>query len=212
MMPGSHIDEPQTIGAYIRELDAALSGPSRWKRRVLDETRDGLFCDLESAESEREVVSAWGPVNWVAAEFNVTGRFLLGRRMAWHVLQWLPVIIVSWALVVQLSPTPWPHEPRLITWMVPLLSACVVATVAGSVQLIRRTASRRRHPELTGIGSVCVGIGVGVLCLVVLLGYRLNASHWHIYWPAVCLSITLTIGLLATVIGKLRHLMRPVGA
>lgn len=208
MRAGLEIDEPQTIESYLRHLENALSGPAGWKRRVLAETEDGLLCEIEDSPSEREVIRRWGPVDLVAADFNESGNVLRARRMAWQILQWMPILIVGWALVVELSPDPWPSEPALIRFVAPVLFACVAAAVTGSVQLVRRSATAR--PQPWGIVSACSGVGLGILCLAVLLGFRLDASRWHIFWPAALVSAALTLGVLATVIGNARHLVKPI--
>jgi hypothetical protein len=52
----------------------------------------------------------------------------------------------------------------------------------------------------------------GVICIVVLLINRLDASHWNIFWPGACVSAVVTVGLLVAVIRNTRHLIKPVAA
>jgi hypothetical protein len=203
-------EEPQTIESYLRELDAALSGPGHWRRRVIDETEDFLRCDLDETPSERAVLERWGSVQAVAAGFNETGRLLSARRMAWQILQWLPILIVGWALVVELSPDPFPHETMLIRWVAPMLFASVVVACIGSAQLIRSVTSRRAEP--VGAATACGGVVSGVICIVALLINRLDASHWHIFWPAAAGAGMITVGLLVAVIRNARHLIKGVAA
>lgn len=203
MRTGQQTEEPQTIEAYLKALDASLCGPRSWKRRVL-ETEDGLFSDLEDAGTEREAILRWGPVAVIAAQFNESGLVVRARRMGWQILQWLPMLAIGWALVVQLSPDPWAHEPMLIRVVAPLLFASATAAVIGSVQLVRRGSGKL---EPAGVISACTGVGLGVLCIVVLLAYRLDASGWKIFWPAACASATVTVGLVVAVFQNARHLL-----
>jgi hypothetical protein len=173
--------------------------------RVLDEVADGLLSELEGVACASEVIRRWGPPDKVAAEFNVAGCLVRARRMACQVLQWLPVLIVGWALVVELSPDPWPSEPVLIRWLAPLLFTCVVVTVAGAARL-----SWRLTPGAgarTGIAAVFAGVSMGVTCIAVLLMYRIEASDFHVFWPGVCASGTVTLGFLALVASDMRHLL-----
>jgi hypothetical protein len=191
--------------AYLTEIANALHGPRQWKMRVLDEVADGLLSELEGVACASEVIRRWGPPDKVAAEFNVAGCLVRARRMACQVLQWLPVLIVGWALVVELSPDPWPSEPVLIRWLAPLLFTCVVVTVAGAARL-----SWRLTPGAgarTGIAAVFAGVSMGVTCIAVLLMYRIEASDFHVFWPGVCASGTVTLGFLALVASDMRHLL-----
>jgi len=193
------IAPPETIKTYLRDLDDALRGPRDWKRRVLAETEDGLRSELDLAENRAEcdVVLSWGPVEDVAPPFNESGCAIRARRMAWHILQYLPILVVGWALVVRLSPDPWAAEPTLIWWVAPLLFASTVAAIVGSVQLVRRSVPS--GGGLRGVVSACAGVGMGVLCLAVLLCYRLVASHWHVFWLGTITTGALTLALLSIV-------------
>ncbi|MEU5311954.1 hypothetical protein [Streptomyces sp. NPDC021562] len=200
-----HGDRTLTIDVYLDQLDGRLRGPRAWRRRVLDEIRDGLLCEVEGGCSEPEAVSRWGSVGLVAAELNECGRIARCRRMARMVLRGVPFLAVGWFLAVVLSPDPWAAEPGLIRWVAPALFASVAATVAGSVWLLRRAPTARR--PMDGVAGVATGVVLAVLCLCVLLVYRLDASHGHMYWPAVCFSGTMTTGLLIGVFSEARRLM-----
>lgn len=199
------IDRTWTIDVYLAQLDGRLRGPRAWRRRVLDEVRDGLLCEVEGGRSEPEAVSRWGPVGLVAAEFNECGRIVRCRRMARMILRGVPFLAVGWLLAVVLSPDPWAGEPGLIRWVAPALFASVAATVAGSFWLLRRAPTARR--PMDGVAGVATGVVLAVMCLCVLLVYRLDASHGHMFWPAVCFSGTLTVGLLIGVFFEARRLM-----
>jgi hypothetical protein len=207
---------PDTIEAYLSQLAAALYGPREWKRRVLAETEDGLRCEfdaliedgLPAVDAAARTLRDWGDVHAVAAEFNVSGRALWARRMARNILQWTPILVIGWGLVVQLSPDPWRAEPVLISWLVPLLFAAMVAAVVGSVQLARRAArSALSGGEMRGVACACAGVGVGVAVLLILFCYRLVASGWHMYWPGSIVSGALTMLLLASVVFDAWHLL-----
>lgn len=202
------IAPPETVKAYLRDLDDALRGPRDWKKRVLAEIEDGMLSELELAadRAECDVIHSWGPVEDVAPSFNESGRAIRARRMAWHILQYMPILVVGWALVVRLSPDPWASEPTLIWWVAPLLFASTVAAVAGAVQLVRRSVPSERGPR--GIVSACAGVGMGVLCLAVLLCYRLVASHWHVFWLGTVITGVLTLALLSIVGYDAWHLSR----
>lgn len=207
---GVRNDESLTIDAYLDQLGRRLRGPREWRRRVLEETRDGLLCELDSGCSEPQAIDRWGPVGLVAADFNESGRVVRCRGVARMVLGWIPVLAVGWFLVVALSPDPWAGEPELIQWVAPALFASVAATVVGSLWLLRRTLGGRRPTD--GVAAIATGVVLGVMCLCVLLAYRLDASHGHVFWPAVCLSGTLTVGLLTRLAYEMRHVFKKTGA
>ncbi|PPK63849.1 hypothetical protein V5P93_005722 [Actinokineospora auranticolor] len=202
-MTARHIGEPQTIVEYLRALDPALRGPCDWRGRVLAEVEDGLRCEAEALGSESAAIEAWGPVSLVAAGFAESGQVFRARRLAKHVLVRLPLLIVGWALVVALSPDPWPQEPAVVHWVAPVLFAATAAAFIGALQLIRRGG-----PTNAGVVSACVGVGVGVVCVAVLLVNRIEAAGGHLFWPAAVASAALTVTLVVGVATHARHLLR----
>lgn len=197
----SEFDPRPSIDAYVHELGDALRGPRSWRQRVLAETRDGMFSELDEHPdlAERDVVTSWGPVDEIARDFNKTGHVLVARRLAWNLLRFIPVLAIGWGLVVQLSPDPWRAEPTLIGWVAPLLFVSTAIAILGAGQATRGSASRgRTGGETRGVILSCVGMAVGVACLAVLLSYRLLASHGHIFWPGTIVTgaLTLTVSIM----------------
>jgi hypothetical protein len=211
---GHRIDPPvHTIDSYLRELRSSLRGPAGWRRRVLIETEEGLRADFAAARdqgepvTEGEIVRDWGSPGEIAAEFNESARRLRARHMAVRIMQLLLPAIPGWALTVWLSPDPWPTEPVLVMWFVPVLFASVVAAIVGATRLIRSgTAGESVDP----VSVVCAGVGVaaGMVAILVLFFYRLQAANGHFFWPTTIYAGLLSVTLLVLVVSDLRHLSR----
>lgn len=214
MTAGHRFDPPvHTIDSYLRELTLSLRGPAGWRRRVLIEIEEGLRADLDARQAagepvtEGDIAADWGSPWEIATEFNESARRLRARHMAVRIMQLLPPAIPGWALTVWLSPDPWPSEPVLVTWVVPVLFAGVVAAIVGAARLIRSGAAGE---SVDPASVVCAGTGVGagMVAILVLFFYRWQAADGHFFWPTTIYAGLLSVTLVVLVIGDLRHLSR----
>lgn len=214
MIAGRRVDPPvHAIDRYLRELESSLRGPGGWRRRVLVEIEDGLRADLAAVRetgdpiTEGDIVREWGEPGTIAAEFNESAQRLRARRMAVWIMRLLLPAIPGWALTVWLSPDPWPHEPVLVKWFVPVLLAGVAAAVVGATRLILPGNASR---SVDGASVVCAGtgIGAGTVAVLVLFFYRLQAANGHFFWPTAIYAGLLSFALVVLVVSDLRHLGR----
>ena len=76
------------VEAYLSELSALLSGPARWRARIVAEIRDDVLCELEARLADGQpapaaavaVVDGAGAARVVAARFaEVRARWSVGR-------------------------------------------------------------------------------------------------------------------------------------
>lgn len=201
------------IDRYLRELESSLRGPGGWRRRVLIEIEDGLRADLAAGQeagdpiTEDDIVREWGEPGTIAAEFNESAQRLRARRMAMRIVQLLLPTIPGWALTVWLSPDPWPHEPVLVMWFAPVLFASVAVAVAGAARLIL-PGNASRSVDRVSVLCAGTGIGAGMVAILVLFFYRLQAANGHFFWPTAIYAGLLSVTLVVLVISDLRHLGR----
>lgn len=93
-----------TVVPYLADLDAALVGPSRARRDLLQEARDHLDdatdaylrAGYETAEAERQAVVDFGTLDEVAPAFQTTLAVASARRTAWLLLAVLTVQPFVW--------------------------------------------------------------------------------------------------------------------
>jgi hypothetical protein len=210
VIAGRRVDPPvHAIDRYLRELESSLRGPGGWRRRVLIEIEDGLRADLAGGSiTDADIVREWGEPRTIAADFNEAAQRLRARRMAMRIMQLLLPAIPGWALSVWLSPDPWPHEPVLVKWFVPVLLAGAAAAVVGATRLI--WAGNANKP-VDGTSVLCAGtgIGTGTVAVLVLFFYRLQAANGHFFWPTTIYAGVLSLTLVVLVVRDLRHLGPP---
>ena len=101
---GSAMISDMSVAPYIVELDAALAGPRRARRDLLQEARDHL-ADATDAylrggydrpEAERQAVADFGAVDEVAPAFQTTLAVAASRRTAWLLLAILSIQPFIW--------------------------------------------------------------------------------------------------------------------
>ena len=96
--------EPMTVAPYLAELDAALAGPRRVRRDLLQEASDHLDDATDAylrggysrAEAERQAVTDFGTIDEVAPAFQTTLAVAASRRTAWILLGVLMVQPFAW--------------------------------------------------------------------------------------------------------------------
>ncbi len=85
------LDGMSAADSYVVALDAALVGPSRVRRGLVQEARDHLDdasaayrrAGYERAESERRAITDFGDLDEIVPAFQTTLAVAAGRRTAW---------------------------------------------------------------------------------------------------------------------------------
>lgn len=93
-----------TVAPYLADLDAALAGPRRLRRDLLQEARDHLDDATDAylrggydrAEAERQAVADFGTLDEVAPAFQTTLAVSASRRTAWLLLAVLAIQPLLW--------------------------------------------------------------------------------------------------------------------
>jgi hypothetical protein len=102
--PESAMIGPMTVGPYLAELDAALAGPRRVRRDLLQEARDHLTdatdayrrAGYDAVEAERQAVTDFGTVDEIAPAFQTTLAVAASRRTTWLLLAGLMIQPFVW--------------------------------------------------------------------------------------------------------------------
>ena len=101
---GSAMISDMSVAPYIAELDAALAGPRRARRDLLQEARDHLTDATDAylrggydrPEAERQAVADFGTVDEVAPAFQTTLAVAASRQTAWLLLAILSIQPFIW--------------------------------------------------------------------------------------------------------------------
>lgn len=106
------------IDSLIRDLNRALHGPARTKRRLLDEARAGLLdaadayasAGFDRADATRRAVAEFGTVAELAPVFQAELDITRLRATSTALLLFLPVLVPFANLA-------WDHNPQLLSDM-----------------------------------------------------------------------------------------------
>jgi hypothetical protein len=102
--PESAMIGSMTVAPYLAELDAALAGPRRVRRDLLQEARDHLTDATDAylrggydrAEAEHQAVADFGTVDEIAPAFQTTLAVAGARRTSWLLLAVLMIQPFAW--------------------------------------------------------------------------------------------------------------------
>lgn len=135
-----------TVTDYIDDLDRALRGPARAKRRLLGEATAGIedaadayeTAGLEPARAADRALADFGTVAQVGAAFQEELDVAAARRTATVHMISAPLLVGVWKTIWHLNP----YEPRHVSALViaiglALAGAVGVTCVAGAATLLR---------------------------------------------------------------------------
>lgn len=147
------------IASYADSLDAALVGPRRVKRGLVDEARDHLVDATEAYaeagydddEAAAMAVADFGPIEEIAPAFQTTLAVAASRRTAWVMLAILGAQPFIWDGGLQLAENANAHPPSMALYA--FLDASI--EVVGAAMIVGMIAILL----LTGIGNRWVRAG-----------------------------------------------------
>ena len=159
------------VADHVHALGRALRGPSRLRRSMLAETRDGLRDataaheegGLPTAEAAARAVRDFGPVREIAPLYQDELAARQGRRTAVLLAVSYPGLMVGWSLL-------WEGGIGWSGPSIPLVSALavlqdVVSWVVGIAALAALMATfRRRSPRRTAMAVGTIGVVGTALC------------------------------------------------
>lgn len=155
----STVTPATAIGEYADSLGAALVGPRRVKRGLVDEARDHLadateaYADAGYDEDEAATmaVADFGPVEEIAPAFQTTLAVAASRRTAWVMLAILGAQPFIWDGGLQLAENANAHPPSMALYA--FLDASI--EIVGATMIVGTIAILL----LTGIGNRWVRAG-----------------------------------------------------
>lgn len=166
------------VDRHLAELERRLSGPSRTRRSMLREARDGLVdavaahrrCGLDAHEAAAKAVRDFGSVREIAPLYQDELVARQGRWAALLLLVVFPGLTLGWGMLWRLG-VRWESEPasNLVVALARLqdTASAVVAVVALVLLAVtfRRAAPARQVAvlvSLTGVvgAVVCGGTGL----------------------------------------------------
>ncbi|MDA2812971.1 hypothetical protein O4J56_20165 [Nocardiopsis sp. RSe5-2] len=188
------MDATGPVDAYIAELGGRLKGPLLWRRRVLEETRDGLLCLAEDLAgdhpdregAERAAVREWGPAAALAEEFSRVAADMRAVSVAVRVLVSVPLLGGLWTVAWLLAPVdPWDGAPGPMDTVQDLLAVATgIALAMSAVTALRNRRSAARGlplPKGEAVGgglALLVAIAATLLFLAVRVADSVQAVEW----------------------------------
>jgi hypothetical protein len=187
--------------AYLARLDAALVGPGRTRRSLVQEAADHLDdataalvrAGYDEEAASRRAVDDFGTVPEVAASFQTTLAVAASRRTAWLLLLVLGYQPFLWDAGLNLASET--HAARPDWWLVGALDELI--EIGGGLTLLGAVGAL----VLTGIGNRW--LSAGRLTARLTAGFTLVACA---FVPLTCVAMTLaaggwTLGFWALVLG-----------
>ncbi|MFF7246260.1 hypothetical protein ACFZBU_20385 [Embleya sp. NPDC008237] len=206
---GAGREPDAVIVEYLDALAAALIGPRRRRRAILDEALDGLLecSDAHAAdgadpgEAARRAVAEWGAAAVVARAYNEAVHRRGIRRLGATALGALPVLAAVWCLAMLAGPAgPWEQRPPAVNIGLILLGfGCVFATAAALSGLRASSGIRAVAPGAVPPTRETAAAVSGVLLVLATLpamvvNRGLVAPH-SLAWPLIAPAVTVNVGL-----------------
>src|SRR5690349_5501816 len=126
---GESMASASAIDDYVSGLGRSLRGPSRLRRDLVAEARDGLDDAAEAhveqgvgrAEAERKAVAEFGPMTEIARAYQEELAAHQGRRMAATLFVTVPLMTLIWSFIWVV----FPEDPVTVMavkpiWFTPL--------------------------------------------------------------------------------------------
>lgn len=200
--------ESATLRRYADHLGRQLIGPGWRRSEIVDEVMDGLLCAAEDhlvtcsdrAEAARRAVEEWGAPGEIARAYNDATLRLIAKRLSWQTMCVLPLIGVSWGLVLLAGPAaPWPHHPPILVFAVSVAWLGAALGLFGALVGLRRgrgiqaAVTRRTDAATTGALAALTGL-IFVLSAVVVLLLNRGVTHPEsLNWRLVPFPTALTL-------------------
>ncbi|WP_460714270.1 permease prefix domain 1-containing protein [Nocardioides dilutus] len=197
--------------AYLARLDAALVGPGRTRRSLVQEAADHLDDATEALvraghdedAAARRAVEDFGTVAEVAASFQTTLAVAASRRTAWLLLVVLGFQPFLWDSGLDLASDTQAERPDF--WLVGVLDE--VIEIGGGLTLLgaalalvatgignRWWSAGRFTARLTGRVALAAAVFVPLTCVVMTLA----AGGWTLgFWALVLGLVVLPLGAVA---------------
>lgn len=190
LRPGSAMMTCMTVAPYLAELDAALAGPRRKRRDLMQEASDHLDdatdaylrAGYDRVEAERQAVVDFGTVDEVGPAFQTTLAVASSRRTAWILLAVLAIQPFVWD--GPFSSHSAPPDGLLFAFLDTGVEYVGGAMIAAALVLVALTGignrwfrAGRRIARLTGlvvIGSAVTIKAMGITMVVLSGGFALG--------------------------------------
>ncbi|MBJ7355915.1 permease prefix domain 1-containing protein [Nocardioides sp.] len=190
LRPASTMDDmADPRPAYLARLDAALVGPARTRRSLVQEASDHLDdataalvrAGWDEETAARRAVADFGTVPEVAASFQTTLAVAASRRTAWLLLLVLGYQPFLWDSGLELASET--HAARPDWWLVGALDELI--EIGGGLTLLGALVAL----VLTGVGNRW--LAAGRVTARVTAGFTLAACA---FVPLTCVAMTLAAG------------------
>lgn len=154
------------VDAHVAALGRMLRGPSRMRRDMLAETRDGLRDAAERHGDPAVAVAEFGPVPEVAPHFQAELTAAQGRRTALTAAVLFPTLLLGWDLL-------WTHgiawsaatpPPELVLALARAQDVASAVVTGLAVLVLVATLSRSASPRLLAGAAAAVALVGAVVC------------------------------------------------
>jgi hypothetical protein len=180
------------VEAHVAALERSLRGPSKVRRSMVREVRDGLEdavdayrrSGLTPEHAARQAVRDFGPVSAVAPLYQDELAAGQGRRTALLLAVGLPSLMLGWDLLWASGVADWPPAPEAVALTVKglartqdLISGFAAATaLVLAVLTFRRTGSPRRVAAAVAVTTLTA------VTLCVISAIAMNVVNFAQAW------------------------------
>ncbi|WP_052372288.1 permease prefix domain 1-containing protein [Amycolatopsis taiwanensis] len=190
------------IDGLIRDLDHALHGPARTKRRLIEEARAGLLdaadayasAGFDRADATRRAVAEFGTVAELAPVYQAELDITRLRVTAIALLVVLSVLAPFANLAWDHNPQTMPNMPGLIPLIGKMLVAVTFATSLTAIVVLLGT-SRARVDRVPGWGPRALQLTghCGLLALTFGLVTLADTAPGVLRWPPFLATVVLAV-------------------
>lgn len=199
------------VDSYVAELAGLLSGPRRFRQRVADEIRDGLWeaaiahagAGAPTVDAARLAVADFGDPGHVAAGFAAEAAAAQARLTALAFTVTGPLVGVWWLLVLH-PPGAWPWHlsPAALIQAIPALPLVAIACLAAVAALVTTGRPARLLPftprhALTAATVTALTCMAGDLVVLAVLAERTIAAPGTAPWLLATIATTCSLARLA---------------
>lgn len=194
---------------YLSELDAALVGPARDRRDLVQEAADHLEDATEAYEragyprdeAEQRAAADFGTVGEVAPGFQITVALASARRTAWILFAALAIQPFLWDGSLDVAGVAHASEPDTVLYGVldTLVEVGGFLALLGTVSLLLLTTVAQRRVRIGRPVALLAGwFTIGAAVVVPLLALAMTALSGHVTLLLAVAVLLLMIAPLGT--------------